>query len=93
MPDPPTTPTSRRFTPGARNVCPVGENRARSPSRHRKDATVYGHTTTAVHGMSTPRPPPRMLEYVPTFSTSRHIPFPILYPTAGANGGVIAINS
>ena len=30
----------------------------RAPSRHRRDARVYGHTTTAMHKLSTPPPPP-----------------------------------
>ena len=28
-----------------------------TPSRHCRDARVYGHTTTAMHDMSTPLPP------------------------------------
>ena len=28
----------------------------RAPSRHYRDAMVYGHTTTVMHGMSTPNP-------------------------------------
>ena len=32
----------------------------RAPSRHRRDARVYGHTITAMHKLSTP-PPPRAL--------------------------------
>ena len=31
----------------------------RAPSRHSRDARVYGHTTTAMHKLSTPSPPPR----------------------------------
>ena len=30
----------------------------RAPSRHSRDGTVYGHTTTAMHKLSTPPPPP-----------------------------------
>ena len=30
----------------------------RAPSRHSRDARVYGHTTTAMHKLSTPPPPP-----------------------------------
>ena len=30
----------------------------RAPSRHSRDARVYGHTTTAVHKLSTPPSPP-----------------------------------
>ena len=30
----------------------------RAPSRHGRDARVYGHTTTAMHKLSTPSPPP-----------------------------------
>ena len=31
----------------------------RAPSRHSRDARVHGHTTTAMHKLSTsPRPPP-----------------------------------
>ena len=30
----------------------------RAPSRHCSDARLYGHTTTAMHDMSTPPPPP-----------------------------------
>ena len=33
-------------------------NTRRAPSRHRRDARVYGHTTTAMHKLSTPPPPP-----------------------------------
>ena len=40
---------------GASNVCLVGETR-RAPSRHSRDARVYGHTTTAMHKLSTPAP-------------------------------------
>ena len=29
----------------------------RAPSRHSRDARVYGHTTTAIHKLSTPPPP------------------------------------
>ena len=29
----------------------------RAPSRHSRDARVYGHTTTAMHKLSTPHPP------------------------------------
>ena len=29
----------------------------RAPSRHSRDARVYGHTTTAMHKLSTPPPP------------------------------------
>ena len=55
--------TSRRFALGANNVCLVGENPTCS-SRHCRDATVYGHTTTAMHEIEyifpieyTPAPP------------------------------------
>ena len=53
--------TSRRFALGASNVCL--ETR-RAPSRHSRDARVYGHTTTAMHKLSalpnppSPSPPP-----------------------------------
>ena len=30
----------------------------RAPSRHSKEARVYGHTTTVMHNLSTPPPPP-----------------------------------
>ena len=30
----------------------------RAPSRYSRDARVYGHTTTAMHELSTPAPPP-----------------------------------
>ena len=33
----------------------------RVPSRHCRDARVYGHTTTAMHDMSTPPPPPTLV--------------------------------
>ena len=39
------------------NVCLVGETRP-APSRHSRDATVYGHTTTVMHKLSTPPPFP-----------------------------------
>ena len=32
----------------------------RAPSRHSRDARVYGHTTKAMHKLSTPPPPPRL---------------------------------
>ena len=37
---------------GASNIGLVGETR-RAPSRHNRDARVYGHTTAAMHKMST----------------------------------------
>ena len=43
---------SRRFALGASDVFLVKTRRA--PSRHCRDARVYGHTTTAMHDMSTP---------------------------------------
>ena len=51
--------TSRRFALSASNVCLVGETR-RAPSRHSKKARVYGHTTAAMHKLSTPPPPENM---------------------------------
>ena len=41
----------------------------RAPSRHCRDARVHGHTTTAMHGMSTPPnpPPPRCTRLVVLF--------------------------
>ena len=32
----------------------------RAPSRHCRDARVYGHTTTAVHELTTPPTPPHL---------------------------------
>ena len=37
----------------------------RAPSRHSRDARVYGHTTTAMHKLSTPLPPPPSLRASP----------------------------
>ena len=54
--DSPNT-SPRRFALGASNVCLVGENRRHSPSRHCRDARVYGLTTTAMHDTSTPAYP------------------------------------
>ena len=48
---------SLRFALGANNVCLVDETR-RAPSRHCRDARVYGHTTTAMPEMRTPLPHP-----------------------------------
>ena len=39
--------TSWRFALGASDFCVVSENSTRAPSQHCRDATVYGHTTTA----------------------------------------------
>ena len=36
-----------------------------APSRHSRDARVYGHTTTAMHKLSTPPPPPPSHFYFP----------------------------
>ena len=36
----------------------------RSPSRHGRDARVYGHTTTAMHKLSTPPPPPPLTQMI-----------------------------
>ena len=50
--------TSRRFALGASNVCLVVENPTGFSCRHSRDARVYGHTTTAMHKLSTPPPAP-----------------------------------
>ena len=39
------------------NVCPWLVKTRRAPSRHSRDARVYGHTATAMHKLSTPPPP------------------------------------
>ena len=44
--------TSRQFALGVRNVCPRAKTR-RAPSEHCRHARVYGHTTMAMHEMST----------------------------------------
>ena len=51
--------SSRRFALGTRHACLVGENRACSVP-HRRDTRVipYGHTTMAMHQLSTPSSPP-----------------------------------
>ena len=36
--------------------CLVSEKKRRAPSRHCRDARVYGHMTTAMHDASTPSP-------------------------------------
>ena len=49
----------------AMSACLVKTRRARS--RHSRDARVYGHTTKAMHKLSTPpppSPPPRLLQRV-----------------------------
>ena len=43
---------------------------AGAPSRHSRDATVYGHTTTAMHKLSTPPPPPPTPTTVVQYVTS-----------------------
>ena len=40
----------------------------RAPSRHCRDARVYGHTTTAMHGMRTPPPRPTLMPHCPEIS-------------------------
>ena len=50
--------TSRRFARGASNVYLVGGNSTCPVPGHSRDARVYGHTTTAIHKLSTPPPPP-----------------------------------
>ena len=56
----------------------------RAPSRHCRDARVCGHTTTAMHGMSTPSTPeqPGLLLHVAddvySFDLRQYIP--ILFP-------------
>ena len=45
--------TSRRFAFGASNVGLADEIK-RAPSRHCREARVYGHMTAAMHDMSTP---------------------------------------
>ena len=49
----------------------------RAPSRHSRDARVYGHTTTAMHELSTPPPLP------PFLSTrfSLRLPLPPTHPS------------
>ena len=42
----------------------------RSPSRHSRDARVYGHTTAAMHELSSPLP---WAKYIPGVQERRHI--------------------
>ena len=46
----------------------------RAPSRHNRDARVYGQTTTAMHKLSTPSPPPPPLVITKTLLTSLPVP-------------------
>ena len=63
----------------------------RAPSRHSSDARIYGHTTTAMHKLSTPPPTPlplrRALRYATTWVRSVLVAKMILlltsHPTAG----------
>ena len=48
--DSPNTP--RRFALGARDVCLGWVKTRRAPSRHCQHASIYGHTSTAVHETS-----------------------------------------
>ena len=61
----------KRFTPSCSSCrTPHGASRLvqatsawlvktrRAPSRHSRDARVHGHTTTTIHKLSTPPPPP-----------------------------------
>ena len=52
-------------------VCLVGENQMCSTPRHCRNASVYGHTTTAMHGMSTHPPglPPHEMMYTPSMES------------------------
>ena len=45
----------------AMSACLVTTRRA--PSRHSRDARVYGHTTTAMHELNVPLPPPPAVAY------------------------------
>ena len=66
--------TSRRFALVAKAMSAWLVKTRRAPSRHSRDAGVYGHTTTAMHKLSTP--PPRFLaEWV--FSTDELHSYPI----------------
>ena len=46
----------------------------RNPSRHSMNARVYGHTTTAMHKLSTPRPPRPLSPYFSTPLLSARAP-------------------
>ena len=59
--------------PRSVQVTPAWSARTRhTPSRHRRGARVYGHTTATVRDMNTPPPPPapRSLEYSGSFLCS-----------------------
>ena len=51
------------------NVCLVGENPTYAPSRHCRDARVYGHTVTAMHEIEYISP----IEYTPSPPPSPHV--------------------
>ena len=57
-----TLPATRRTPHGASRLVEAMPARLvktrRAPFRHSRDARVYGHTTTAMHKLSTPPPPP-----------------------------------
>ena len=50
------TPHGASLALGASNACPWLVKTRRAPSRYGRDAKVYGHTTTAMHKLSTPPP-------------------------------------
>ena len=62
----------------------------RASSRHRRDARVYGHTTTAMHKLSTPSPPPATAAVVNTEAREAHGKVGSWYPT-GRNFSLAAV--
>ena len=66
MPHSPTT--LPRFALGAIKMSAWLVKTARAPSRHGRDTGIYGHTTTAMHKLSTrpPRPAPICVTPGPT---------------------------
>ena len=51
-----TPPTPHGASRSVQAVCAWSVKTRRTPSRHCRDARVYGHTTTAMHNISTPPP-------------------------------------
>ena len=66
----PTLHAARRTSYGASRLVQAisawSAKTGRTPSWHRRDTRVYGHTTTAVHDTSTPRPPAACRDIGPT---------------------------
>ena len=55
----------------------------RAPSRHCRDARIYGHTTTAMHDMSNPPPLRARLSHLSSYRSSARINFSVQMPSTG----------